>query len=396
MKLAAASWVNAAEPLLEREPKRSQQLIGRGLQLEPQLAAAYFNLGLALHQQGRPDAAIRAYRQALRLAGEGPVAAAAQRNLAQDLLLQGNFREGWNLYEERLLERNHEVLEAAAGSAWGGIWDPRPLKRLLLIAEQGFGDTLMFSRLGLWLQQELGVPVQLICQGPLVELLRRGSDLSTVSAGCQPSALAEPGTRWCPLMSLPQRMHLKPSGMRQQKPYLRVEAERIALWRQRLQRRRGRALIALHWQGNPRHEGSLYSRGRSIPFSALTALGQLGSVEFVSVQKGAGAEQLRLDAGLEFVRGQAEVSASMDFIDTAAVLSHCDLLISADSGVVHLAGAMGRPAWLALRDVPEWRWGLQGQRTPWYPSVQLFRQPSYGDWESVLTAMIDRWRQRKR
>lgn len=129
-----------------------------------------------------------------------------------------------------------------------------------------------------------------------------------------------------------------------------------------------------------------------MPFAAFNGLRDLGAVEFVSVQKGAGSEQLQLNAELPFVEGQEEVSASMDFIDTAAVLANCDLLISADSGVVHLAGAMGIHTWVALCFVPEWRWGLKGASTPWYPSLNVFRQPRHGDWPAVVQAMAKRWR----
>lgn len=133
-----------------------------------------------------------------------------------------------------------------------------------------------------------------------------------------------------------------------------------------------------------------------MPFKALRGLQQLHQVEFVSIQKGIGSEQLAMNAGLLFAEGQARVSASMDFIDTAAVLANCDLLISADSGVVHLAGALGLPAWVALRHVPEWRWGLRGNTTPWYPSLRLFRQNVQADWASVIEAMVSLWRAEKK
>lgn len=396
VKLAASTLVNAAQPLLQHEPARAQQLIGQGLRLDPALAAAYFNLGLALHHRGRIGAAIRAYRLALKRA-EGPhgdalVQASALRNLAQDLLLCGRFREGWELYEHRLAERNHSLFEAQAGHAWRGLHDPRPLTRLLLVAEQGLGDTLMFCRLGISLQQHLNIPVSLLCQQPVQHILRSATPLAQVSHCLSPSDLQPPGSRWCPLLSLPRCMHLNPAGMALQQPYLQQDPALVEQWRLRLQRRPGLRLIALHWQGNPRHEGSLYSQGRSLPFEALVPLGQLPGVEFVSVQKGDGHEQLRHDAGLQLVRGQQRVSASMEFSDTAAVLANCDLLISADSAVVHLAGGLGLPAWVALCHVPEWRWGLQGERTPWYPSLTLFRQGRAGDWGNVIGAMASRWR----
>jgi hypothetical protein len=147
----------------------------------------------------------------------------------------------------------------------------------------------------------------------------------------------------------------------------------------------------LHWQGNPKHEGSLYSRGRSMPFEAWAELiARLPEqLEFVSLQKGAGSEQFRADLGLPFVRGQDVFSQSMDFLDTAAVVHQCDLVLSTDSGVVHLAGAMGIPTWVALRWIPEWRWGLSGQTTPWYTSLRLFRQTVDGDWGGVVRSMAE-------
>lgn len=394
-KLAAADWINGSKPLLADDPSQAQTLIGNGLQLAPELGAGYFNIGLALHHQGRPSAAIRAYRLALRYGkGDALVTHSANTNLAQDLLLSGAFEEGWRRYEERLDEMDHRLYRGHWGEPWQGASDLRPLNRLVLVAEQGLGDTLMFCRLGLDLQQHLHRPITLICQKPLVPLLQQCSSLDQVLEQDIHNSYKLPngnGELWCPLMSLPSRWHLDPADLRQNGPYLQLPPKAVAFWRQKLKRQPGRRLIGLHWQGNPNHEGSLYSRGRSMPFAAFSGLQDLKAVEFVSIQKGAGSEQLQLDAGLPFVAGQADVSASMDFIDTAAVVANCDLLISADSGVVHLAGALGIPTWVALSYVPEWRWGLSGERTPWYPSLRLFRQPAHGDWPAVIHSMTERW-----
>ena len=146
-------------------------------------------------------------------------------------------------------------------------------------------------------------------------------------------------------------------------------------------------LVALHWQGNPEHEHSLCSRGRSLQFHEWLGLQGNDQLEFVSIQKGLGSEQLKTDQGLNFVSGQQAVSKSMDFQETAAVIANCDLVISSDSSVAHLAGAMGVPTWLALRWIPEWRWGLEGTSTAWYTSVRLFRQRYDGDWAGVVQAM---------
>ena len=166
--------------------------------------------------------------------------------------------------------------------------------------------------------------------------------------------------------------------------YIRVSADLIAEWRQRLKRKPQHRLIALHWQGNPEHEHSLYSRGRSLPFHEWLGLQGNDQIEFVSIQKGQASEQLRTDQGLHFVKGQEAVSKSMDFQETAAVIANCDLVISSDSSVAHLAGAMGVPTWVALRWIPEWRWGLEGTSTAWYSSVRLFRQRFDGDWTGVV------------
>ncbi len=336
-----------------------------------------------MHQQRRIPAAIRAYQQALALSS--PPLAAASNNLAQDLLLEGKFAEGWSLYERRLEQPryNHSFFENAGGPAWQGWRDPRPCRRLVLVAEQGFGDTLQFCRLAFMLKQR-GIAPLLFCQPALVPLLQEGSALPVVTSEAG-SHLFDGHTLWCPLLSLPHRLQLQYDSIPLAQGYLQADPERVAEWRHQLGRQPGRRLIALHWQGNPKHEGSLYSRGRSMTLEHWRPLAQMPGIELVSIQKGVGSEQLTRHPDWPWVAGQSAVSASHDFRDTAAVLANCDLLISADSGVVHLAGALGHPAWVALRWVPEWRWGLRGSTSPWYESLRLIRQSNDGDWNSVVT-----------
>ena len=192
------------------------------------------------------------------------------------------------------------------------------------------------------------MPSQLQCQKPLVELLQRHSELDEVTEEIEKVETDNTGKLWCPLMSLPLKIGLDPRQLKQRSPYIRLDSRQVKKWEAKLKRRSGHRLIGLHWQGNPKHEDSLYSRGRSITFDELCGLRKIKKVEYVSVQKGAGSEQLKLKAGLNFVRGQKEVSASMDFIETASVLANCDLLITADSGVAHLAGALGIPTWIGF------------------------------------------------
>lgn len=381
---SAADWVNHGGALLARDPALAARLLARGIQAAPDHAVGYFNLGISLHQQARIDAAIRAYQVCLDRP-DAPLMA-ARNNLSQDLLLAGRWAEGWALYQHRFQRKpgNYPRFLELFGPPHRGALEPGTT--LLLMNEQGLGDTLQFCRFALELQR-LGLAVILLSQPALVPLLREGSDLHQVEEALCAETLRPRRPSWLPLLDLPAALDCDPTTIPHAGGYLQADPARVAQWGQRLQRRPGQRLVALHWQGNHGHEQSLYSRGRSMRFDHWLALAPAAGIEFVSIQKGDGSEQLRLDGGLAFVAGQAAVTASMDFRDTAAVLANCDLLLSADSGVVHLAGAMAIPTWVGLRHVPEWRWGLHGDRTPWYSSVRLFRQPRDGDWPSVVQQM---------
>lgn len=385
-------WMNRGGELLDPDPWLAKRLLGRGLQLEPKEATAWFNLGICLHQQRRISAAVRAYRHCLELPHSKFTEQAARNNLAQDLLLLGHWQEGWDHYAHRFDRKpgNHPLFERAFGPSHKGPLDPgRPV---LLMSEQGFGDTLQFSRYALHLQQQ-GLDVTLLSQPALVPLLRDAVGLQKVVGKLETDYWQGSRPIWLPLLNLLPTLRASQLWAPYSGGYLKIEAQRIERWSSHLKRTPGKRLIALHWQGNPGHEHSLYSRGRSIPFEQLLRLRQLTDVEFVSIQKGAGSEQCRTDLGLNFVSGQETVNQSMDFRETAAVLANCDLLISSDSAVVHLAGAMGIPSWLALRWIPEWRWGLEGKQTAWYDSIRLFRQPRDGHWGPVIEAMITAWMQ---
>ena len=390
---SAHEWINRGSELLDPDPRLAKRLLARGLQMDPSEAIAWFNLGIGLHQQRRIAGAIRAYRHCLALPHSKETEQAARNNLAQDLLLLGRWDEGWNHYAQRFDRKpgNHPLFERAFGpSHKGPLESGRPV---LLMSEQGFGDTLQFSRYALHLQEQ-GFDVTLLSQPSLVPLLQDAMGLKQVVSQLESDHWAEKQPIWLPLLNLLPALKARELWAPHSSGYIQIEAQRIQRWSSLLARTPGQRLIALHWQGNPDHEHSLYSRGRSLPFDQLLALGQLADVEFVSIQKGAGSEQIKANNGLRFVAGQEAVNQSMDFKDTAAVLANCDLLISSDSAVVHLAGAMGIPAWLALRWIPEWRWGLEGEQTDWYESLRLFRQLRDGDWDSVISAMITTWREK--
>ena len=379
---SAEQWCNIGASLLREDLTLARRLLNQSIQLMPETSSAWYNLGLALHQQRRITAAIRAYRHALGLPN-APISHVLS-NLSQDLLLAGMFHDGWQAYEYRLKDpkHNHSYFESHLGPAWKGHNDTRPCDNIVLLAEQGFGDTLQFLRLALQLQNE-GIRTSLFCQSALIPLLHEQTALNEVFDEFTPTTFAT-NSRWCPLMSLAHRMDLTEKNIPLAGGYIQHNSSLEQEWKQKLQRKPNHRLIALHWQGNSEHEQKIYSLGRSFSFNELLSLKGIKNTEFIAIQKGEGLQQLQLDAGLQFVKGQETFNQTMDFRDTAAVIGNCDLVISSDSGVVHLAGAMGIPCWVALRWIPEWRWGLHGASTPWYESVRLFRQERQGDWKSVF------------
>ena len=192
---------------------------------------------------------------------------------------------------------------------------------------------------------------------------------------------------WIPLMSLPLALNRPNPKAARIHNYLSASEELHNDWHKKLKADEN-PLIGLHWQGNPDHEFTL-SRGRSIHLKLFKNLLSNQNFNWISLQKGAGSEQIE-ELGMQslFSSFQKEVNSCWSFTDTAAILKCCDLVITADSGLAHLAGALGRPTWLLLKLVPEWRWGIESIQTDWYPSMRLFRQKTYGDWEDVITTQV--------
>jgi ADP-heptose:LPS heptosyltransferase len=192
---------------------------------------------------------------------------------------------------------------------------------------------------------------------------------------------------WLPLLSLPGLLGVSPERPLISAPYLRSRNDRIEAWRSRLAAEQ-RPIIAINWQGNPDHEQTT-SRGRSLPLEAFAPLASLTGISLLSLQKGPGSEQLDACSFRDrLVSCQSQVDAAWDFVETAAILANCDLVITSDTAVAHLAGGMGRRTWLLLKNVPEWRWGLTGDTTFWYDSMRLFRQTRRGDWTAVIARVV--------
>ncbi len=343
----------------------------RALAIQADLPAALNNRALALQELQRFPEALASFDRAIELDPKHPDRRFSRALL---LLLLGNFAKGWPEYEWRRRQRTWRD-ERYRGPEWAG--EEVAGKRVFLYCEQGLGDTLQFARFARCVAK-LGAEVIVGARPRLEGLLER------LAGGAK---IVRDGERvpdfdlHLPLMSVPSVLGFDPNRVPAERPYLSAEPALIDRWSSRLPPAAFRVGIA--WQGNESWRGG--DQARSIPLSAFAPLGRVPGVTLISLQKNAGVEQLaELPAGMAVETLGADFDARPDaFIDTAAVMSNLDLIVTSDTAVAHLAGALGRPVWIALRHVPEWRWMLDRDDSPWYPTARLFRQRVAGDWGEV-------------
>ena len=334
--------------------------------VDPDNAPVWSNRGLVLYRLARFAEAASDYQQALRLK---PGDAEAQLNRAFMLLLLGRFAEGWEAYEARRRMPSW-VPRAFAGPEWIGQ-DLRG-KRVFLYAEQGLGDAIHFARFALVLAERGATPI--------VEVAPRLAGLMrTLGDRVETAVSGEPLPEFdfhCPLMSVPRLLGITAAALPGKTRYLTPDPDKATAWRQRL----GRSgfTVGITWAGNPHNSGD---RHRSMPLQALAPLLDVAGVEFYSLQVGPRTADLR---GADFGNIVDLAAEQHDFTDAAAIVANLDLVLSVDTSVVHLAGALARPCWLMLSYVPDWRWLLDRSDSPWYPSVRLFRQSAPGDWAGVV------------
>ncbi len=348
----------------------------RALELRPDYAEALNNLGLALESMGRIGEAIDCYHRAQALR---PDFAAAYLNEGLALLRSGNFAAGWPLYEWRFQALpGRRLVREFAQPLWLGE-APIAGRSILLHYEQGLGDTIQMLRYapllaaqGAWVSVE--VPPTLAA----VARTLRG-DVAVVSEG---SPLPETDLQ-CPLMSLPFACRTALASVPRDVPYLWAPEQERRLWAMRLGAR-GRPRIGLSWSGSAGYTSSM--RQRDLPFSLLGRLLEQDA-EFHSLQR----EYRAGDRERVMAEGcVADWSPELaDFGSTAGLIDHLDLVVSIDTAVAHLAGAMGKPVWLLLPANADYRWMMGREDSPWYPTMRLFRQPAFGEWGPVIAAVAD-------
>jgi tetratricopeptide (TPR) repeat protein len=336
-------------------------------------AGALSNKGSLLQMTGHAARAMTSFDAALAIR---PDDANLRFNASLCRLLLGDMAAGWRDFEARW---DHKLMRDQRRNFPQPRWQGQTDGTVLLHAEQGFGDTLQFCRYAR-LAAASGVKVVLEVQPALARLMRRLDPRITVL----PRGAALPRFDWhCPLMSLPRIFD--PQTPPTADSYLHTDPFRVETWRNRLSHWPG-CKIGLVWAGSPRHhvpELREADRRRSLALRRLAPLARVSGVTFVSLQKGEAGNQAP-PAGLPLLDVTHELA---DFEDTASLVGALDLVISVDTAMVHLAGALGVPVWILNRFDTCWRWQLGRTDSPWYRSATLFRQPALGDWDSVIEAV---------
>lgn len=356
---------------LANQGRRSEAMdcYRKAIERDPNDADAHTSLGVCYFDDGNYEQAMIEQRAAIALR---PDFATAHLNLALILLLLEQEEEGWEEYEwrsqcEGLPKHNFRQ----------PLWDGSPLngERILLYTEQGLGDAIQFVRFVPEVAAR-GGQVLLVCQDELKPLL------TTIAGAHEVCGRKDPLPKfdlYAPLLSLPRIFKLRTATMQANVPYLSAEPARVRQWRDRLESDGAGFRVGLVWAGSPGHRRD---QSRSCALKDYAPLATVEHVRLYSLQKGAAAEQVKSSGhGLGIIDHTAHLH---HMADTAAFIANLDLVITVDTSVCHVAGALGKPVWTLIASVPHWGWGLQGQTTAWYPTMRLIRQTARGDWSSVM------------
>jgi len=387
----AAAMFDAA---LARNSRCIEALLGRGIvefksaRIEPALAffesaikadpssaTAFCGRGLALQHLGRIAEARREFEHALALKPDLPE---GHSNLGALQLLLGDFERGWEGYEYRRLAGDR--CKAEIPRCWP-IWNGEAIagKKLLILDEAANGDAFMLARYFPMLA-EIGIDATVECRPSMLGLLKQVPGVRLATKVDQ----AEHFDYQIHLFSLPRAFKTRADSVPAHVPYLFADPALVAKWADRLG---GHGFkIGIAWQGNPDPKIDI---ARAAPLANFAPLAALPNCRLISLQKGHGLDQIaRSGVRVETLGDDFDAGPSA-FLDTAAVMANLDLIVTVDTSIAHLAGAMARPVWVALKHMPEWRWMLGRSDSPWYPTMRLFRQRSAGDWEGVFADVAD-------
>jgi tetratricopeptide (TPR) repeat protein len=357
-------------------PREAVEAYQKAIDINPNLAQTQDNMGNAFQAMGEFARAEALYRRAAELA---PGYASPRWNLSLIRLRQGEYESGWELYDWRLKMPGMSLRPDLPGIPWEG--SELDGKRILLVAEQGLGDTIQFIRYAAMVAQR-GGRVTLACPKELHALLRHAEGVSNVVAGDGPLPAAD---FHCALLSLPKIFRTNRDAIPAKKSYLSADPALKEKWSQRMQAGPDALRIGLAWAGNSNHRENHL---RSFDLWTLAPLvGARDNAKFYSLQVAESAFQaIAPPKGMDLTDLGKEIA---DFSDTAAIIANLDLVITADTAVAHLAGALGKPVWVLLPFIADWRWLTDRSDSPWYPTMKLFRQTNAGDWEAPLRKIAE-------
>ena len=361
----------------ENRPADAEKCYRQAIEQRPDYAEAFHNLGNCLKFSHRFAEAESCYLRALEL---HPGLEESCFSLATLYLIQGQYEKGWPLYKARFKKEGKFRLKIP-------LWHGEDLAgcKILLFYEQGFGDMIQFSR---YIDEVAKLaPTTVWIQQPLARLL---ANTQKDFAVCTDGRRIDPSQfdYACSLFSLPVIFQTSIATIPRMIPYIRADQEIAVKWRQKIAGLAGgRYKVGVVWAGNPLHSDD---QNRSIPLNQFSRIFGLDQIFWVSLQVG--------DQSLELAGRSEQVfdcsGELIDFAETAGVIANLDLVIAVDTAAAHLAGAMGKKAWLLLPFRPDWRWGLEGEESPWYPTMRLFRQHQAGDWPEVLERVTTAFQER--
>jgi tetratricopeptide (TPR) repeat protein len=385
---SSETWMNLGVLLTDlAQFDEAVRCIQESLRIRPDAHEAHDNLGATLFRQGKWDEALACYDRALKLQ---PYYAESHRNRAFVWLARGDFERGWPEFEWRLNCRRH-VGYTPNRPRWNG--EELSAQTILLHAEQGLGDTIQFIRFVAEIRKRGAGQVVVICPQPLVRLIASFPGIDVLVGEGSPIPSFDVHASLC---SLPAILRITLANLPTRQAYLSVDEVTRARWRAILAGALGETgmnggiKIGVVWQGNPKHRTD---RFRSFQLSHLEPLAHVPGVRLISLQKDHGLDQLpELDGRFPVVtlaNPTERPEDDRDLLDTAAIVSQLDMVVTPDSAVAHLAGSLGKAVWVGLPSIAEWRWMIDREDSPWYPSMRLFRQNTPGDWPSVFERMAN-------
>ncbi len=357
-------------------PEEAERAFRLAALLQPDGAAVNNNVGAAIMAQRRPGAALGHFRRAIRI---DPSRSEHRKNLGIAQLMRGELEEGFREYEWRMGQAVWQWTQSFPGKP---VWDGGPLagRTILVHYEQGLGDSVQFVRY-LPLLKAMGARTVFECQPVLKPLLATAPGIDALMARGEPL----PDFDCClSLMSLPYRCRTRADRIPQDISYLRTDAERAAFWRERVleQARPGELRVGIQWRAD--------GGNRSIPLECFEALSRVPGTRLFSLQQVTGLDELeRLGKRFGIIDLPGRRAGAEGFLDTAALAECMDLVVACDSVVGHVAGALGKPVFLALPWLGDWRWMNHPDRTPWYPAHRLFRMARRNDWHGVMARVAE-------